>query len=610
MSVTRATNELIAVNAFRGDAKTLLAFDLSTPTAQNQLAGFTIEVQTPGAASYYVENNLRLAPSPGHAQVAGESPFSSVNAPIHKFRWVHVPGLVHQGGSPTTGTTYTYVVTPRYFDDASTLQPLDTSTSVSVDVEVGPFQKGSLTVGFTRGYVQSQAFVRHFGPAMHIRPDGDDLIYDTTAVAGSNGGGQTYSYDDEYQWLGFTARQQILDVLAEVQADPTLSLDMFAYDLNEPEVCSSLLKLGASGQIRIILDNAALHHNTAQPTPEDNFADQFSAQAEGALKRGKFGRYAHDKILIVSDKDGPRTVLTGSTNFSVTGLYVNANHVLTFEDREVATTYSNVFNEAWSDDVKAAKFAASTWAGQTFTFGGAGSSTPPTSITFSPHSQEVAAQILGDLVSRIQAEAAVAAPQHGSVFFAVMELGGTADNPVYDALNDIHTNTAVFSYGISDAPKSVSLYLPGSNTGLLVSGRPHSELLPPPFNQVPQFRGHEIHHKFVVCGFRGDDPVVYCGSSNLALGGEHANGDNLLAIRDVDVATVFVIEALALVDHYEFLNTLSNKSGSTPAAAAKQTDKRAAATAAGWVLGTTNAWTEKYFDPNDLHYADRELFGT
>ena len=44
--------------------------------------------------------------------------------------------------------------------------------------------------------------------------------------------------------------------------------------------------------------------------------------------------------------------------------------------------------------------------------------------------------------------------------------------------------------------------------------------------------GHQIHHKFVVCGFNGDDPVVYCGSSNLALGGEQHNGDNLLEIHD------------------------------------------------------------------------------
>ena len=31
--------------------------------------------------------------------------------------------------------------------------------------------------------------------------------------------------------------------------------------------------------------------------------------------------------------------------------------------------------------------------------------------------------------------------------------------------------------------------------------------------------------------------------------------------------------------------------------------------AAGWYLGTTDAWAAKYFDPNDLHYVDRQLFG-
>jgi hypothetical protein len=58
----------------------------------------------------------------------------------------------------------------------------------------------------------------------------------------------------------------------------------------------------------------------------------------------------------------------------------------------------------------------------------------------------------------------------------------------------------------------------------------------------------------VVCGLNGDDPVVYCGSSNLANGGEHLNGDNLLEIHDEDVAMAFGIEALALVDHYNFLD--------------------------------------------------------
>src|SRR5439155_10101584 len=43
--------------------------------------------------------------------------------------------------------------------------------------------------------------------------------------------------------------------------------------------------------------------------------------------------------------------------------------------------------------------------------------------------------------------------------------------------------------------------------------------------------GQHIHHKFIVLDFNGEDPVVYCGSSNLAAGGETSNGDNLLEIR-------------------------------------------------------------------------------
>jgi hypothetical protein len=67
MPIARATNHLITVNAFPGDAKTLLAFDLVTESARHRLAGFTIEVHPPGQTPYYVDNTLRLAPSPDHA---------------------------------------------------------------------------------------------------------------------------------------------------------------------------------------------------------------------------------------------------------------------------------------------------------------------------------------------------------------------------------------------------------------------------------------------------------------------------------------------------------------------------------------------------------------
>jgi PLD-like domain len=613
--MVQAKNDHIAVTAYPGDAKTLLAFDLTAGSGPTGLAGFTIEVHPPGTDPYYQGNLLQLAASPAHAQVAGEPPFSSANAPIQKFRWVQMPGMVHQGGTPAFGT-YTYVVTPRYFSAAGALEPLDASMSVSVDVPVGPFVKGALTVSFTRGYVQSQAFVRHFGPTAPIRPAGDDLVYDTSATAGTNAAGQTFTYADEYQWLGFTARQRVFDILQEVEADSSLKLDVFAYDLDEPDVITLLLKLGRAGRVRIILDdaNAKLHHSTTKPKPEDKFTTSFTEQAgAAAIKRGKFLRYAHDKIFIVSDGTGPRTVLTGSTNFSITGLYVNANHVLVFDDRQVAATYADVFHEVWTTGVQAAPFAQSQWATQAFTFGGQGAAVPPFSVTFSPHQAGFAGEILNGLVERINAEGKVTPPPVGSVFFAVMQLSGIghAQNPVYTALNNIHTDPNTFSLGISDAPEAVWLYPVGAKTGVLVSGKPGTIALPPPFDQVPRIAGHEIHDKFVVCGFRGEDPVVYCGSSNLALGGEQENGDNLLAIHDADVATAFTIEALELIDHYNFLDRLSKKTTTSLGAQPPPppADKQQAAAAAHWYLYGTDQWAQKYFDPNDLHSVDRQLFG-
>jgi hypothetical protein len=104
-----------------------------------------------------------------------------------------------------------------------------------------------------------------------------------------------------------------------------------------------------------------------------------------------------------------------------------------------------------------------------------------------------------------------------------------------------------------------------------------------------------VHHKFVVCGFNTNDPVVYCGSSNLALGGEQLNGDNLLALHDPAVATVFAIEALGLIDHFHFLNR------STPAAEkeeqASTASKQQAAKSAGWFLSTSGRWAKRYFRP-------------
>jgi len=182
------------------------------------------------------------------------------------------------------------------------------------------------------------------------------------------------------------------------------------------------------------------------------------------------------------------------------------------------------------------------------------------SITFSPHTDTDVNKILGGISNRVTQEARAA---KGNVLFAVMQLTGS-QSPVYQTLGDLHATQSLFSYGISDAPKGIFLYAPGQATGVQVTGKPGQLTLPPPFDQVPSPPGHEIHDKVVVCGLNGPDPVVYCGSSNLASGGEASNGDNLLEIHDPDVATAFAIEVLGLVDHYNFLDRLANPKKAAP----------------------------------------------
>jgi hypothetical protein len=77
--------------------------------------------------------------------------------------------------------------------------------------------------------------------------------------------------------------------------------------------------------------------------------------------------------------------------------------------------------------------------------------------------------------------------------------------------------------------------------------------VPAPFTEeVDGGSGMHIHDKFVVVDFNVDDPVVFTGSSNLAAGGEQANGDSLAMINDAAIATMYAIEAIAVFDHYHF----------------------------------------------------------
>ncbi len=162
--------------------------------------------------------------------------------------------------------------------------------------------------------------------------------------------------------------------------------------------------------------------------------------------------------------------------------------------------------------------------------------------------------MLDAVTARIDAEGKKS-KSSGSVLFAVMEMD-SGESPVYKALKSLHANSNIFSYGISDNPGGIFLYRPSRRRACWS-----------PASRSTRFcRRRSIRCRtWAASATRsttssssaasdGTNPVVFCGSSNLASGGEEENGDNLLAIHDADVVTAFAIEALGLVDHFDFLD--------------------------------------------------------
>jgi phosphatidylserine/phosphatidylglycerophosphate/cardiolipin synthase-like enzyme len=276
-------------------------------------------------------------------------------------------------------------------------------------------------------------------------------------------------------------------------------------------------------------------------------------------------------------------VLAGSANFSVRGLYVQANNVFVYDDPAVAALYSQAFDEAWAN---AAGFARSTVAAKYFPFSGAG--IPTGRVAFSPH--KAAAVSLKDVASAIRGA-------RSSLLFAVMELGGGGD--VLASLRNAYTRKDVLSLGVTqalgaDGTQKGAKVFTASSSGILVPFAALDKNVPQPFRKEwSGGMGQVIHDKFVVVDFNDADPVVFAGSSNLAEGGEESNGDNLVATTDRLVVSLYAVEAIRLVDHYAFRAALRGAKSASPLALQGP--------------GAKAPWWAPYYDPKSRKYRERTL---
>ncbi|HVE61830.1 MAG TPA: phospholipase D-like domain-containing protein, partial [Chitinophagaceae bacterium] len=353
-----------------------------------------------------------------------------------------------------------------------------------------------------------------------------------------------------------------------------------------PEICKRLLKLAKENRLKIILDNAGDHDDPS--SWEKAFEQEFKNVSDEPefIQRGNFSGLNHSKVFILLKNNKAFKVLSGSTNFSTNGLYINSNHAIIFTSNGVAQLYSDVFDASFGEE-NMSSFKGSDFSTTDFIFDQA--SLPGISISFAPHPKADAERIFDRISNRINGA-------ETDLLFAIMK--DTSTSSILDAVQNKVKTSDVFTYGITDVISknntdyTVFLYKPNSKRGLRVAARGITNVLPKPFGKVAAIDGYAIHHKFVVVDFKGKNPVVYCGSSNLAFGPEQKNGDNLLEIHDRDVVTAFAIEALRLVDHFHWRNReltqdeLNLDDLNNPA----------------------TAWYNAWFIPGDLRSLQRELY--
>ena len=549
------------LRAYPGVGSVLLAFDVPAALADD-LAGFAIQATQPGRAPTLLTNRLTFdEPITTDTSPAERQQISTdtEKAPLQKFHWTHFPSAVVPGD-------YLYRAVAMLFEKDSE-RDLRPGPEAAVSLELADDGFPAYSLGFTRGYVSSQAYASRF-KNRPLQPSPQTIDFDTKPYAA------------QYEWLGSSASQLVFDFLAEASGDQTTTLDVFAYDLNEPQIVRTLSSLGP--RLRLFQDDSDSHVAAGRSHPLELDALRILRASAGAdhVKVGHFSRFQHNKVMILRRDGRAVKVLSGSANFSVRGLYVQSNNVFVLDNADMAGVYAQAFDQAWSDPSTSA-FEANSVSQQWFAAGSP--ALPKFSVSLSPHRD--AGVSLGPVADAVRAA-------KSSVLFAIMEIGA-GSGQLLDEIRRLPQRPELYAFGTTQRlDGALAVTKPGQQSPFI----PFSYLkdrVPPPFQkEYSGGSGQVIHHKFVVVDFNDDAPKVFAGSSNLAEGGEKANGDNLVAIENARVAAAYAVEAVGLIDHYRFRAVQQQATDESPLRLKTRSER----------------WAADFFDSTNPKFHERTLF--
>ena len=278
--------------------------------------GFTIRRVVQGSPDVYLHGFV------GFSDDDKLDPTAPWKHPVQRFMWWDYgvkPGQVVQ-----------YSVVPVIGDkdnlQLATSQASALTPPMTITGQVSP----NISAYFNKGIVAAQWVTRVLSSLGNPPPKMADLIAATQPPKNA--------LRNELSGL---LRPQILDMLADVK---TNNGQVYAalYELNDPELKAALKALGK--KCHLILANGAFSKKNDN---DENKAVRAEMRPVVDLYNRLVpeGHFAHNKFLVCCDSAGkPQRVLSGSTNWTMTGLCTQANNGIIVNDAKLAQYFLNEWN--------------------------------------------------------------------------------------------------------------------------------------------------------------------------------------------------------------------------------------------------------------------------
>ncbi len=502
--------------------------------------------------------------------------------PIQRYLWWDY--------SVNPGDQVQYQVIPVIGPNAQSLRLATELASPQTPVVEITGQDGkSIAAYFNRGIIASQWVARELAAEEKNQQANKTALMSVVKQPG----------DPLRNGLSGLLRPQLLKMMQDVKAQGGKAFAAL-YELNDPELLDAMRAIGAN--FNLILGNGAFK----PPDNDENEEIRAQLKQENSIhvfdRLVSSGHFAHNKILICCDSGGKaQRVLSGSTNWTVTGLCTQANNGLIIDDPEVADAYlqqwqrlqqaSNGFppelvkanstqktftvngaqvsvwftpTDAMEDLQQARRLINQAQEGILFLFFNPGTFqddpnrwTLLQSILYRHHEESNPdynpnLYIRGVVNQEIQGltEDAVPADEKTPTRIAKIRKGGHL-NPQLDPANPVHP-VALVTGGMEPPLRlGADVQVPAN-----IKAKFHDweqELLGA--SQVM------IHSKCVVIDPFGEHPVVMTGSHNLGPKASSKNDDNLVIIEgNAALAQAYAVNIIAIFQEYRFRHYVAQHS--------------------------------------------------